>query len=40
MVDQCPGEAASATYGEAASAGIEDLDEHMTCEMILNMLSE
>ncbi|XP_036989571.2 transcriptional repressor CTCFL [Artibeus jamaicensis] len=44
MGDQCPGEAAPAAYGEAAAAatttGIEDLDGDMTCEMILNMLSE
>ncbi|KAM5305517.1 transcriptional repressor CTCFL [Glossophaga mutica] len=41
MVGQCPGEAAPATYGEAATAaGIEDLDEDMTCEMILSMLSQ
>lgn len=39
--DQYPGEAATAAYGEAATAaGIGDLDEDMTCEMILNMLSE
>ncbi|XP_035865358.1 transcriptional repressor CTCFL [Phyllostomus discolor] len=39
--DQCPGEEAPAAYGEASTAaGMEDLDGDMTCEMILNMLSQ
>ncbi|XP_054429516.1 transcriptional repressor CTCFL [Pteronotus mesoamericanus] len=41
MGDQCPGEmVAPAAYGEAATAGSGDLGEAMTCEMILNLLSE